>query len=377
MRYFLIAIIFCRHLSCFSQEIKTELLNTFTDSFLLGKIGSGEYGGLGIVVVKDATIVLKKGFGYAQNKIPVNPEQTLFGAASIGKLIVATAVMQLVESGRLHLTDKVTKYVKINNPFNNEITIGDVLSHTAGIEDSFLGAQTKVGVGKLKSLKEFFEQRPPRIIYEPSGQISYSNIGMALAGYIVERVTGISFNEYVEKNIFQPLKMYHSSFRQPLPDTLAALAVKDRRFGENSFIIPYPSGSLFTSIEDMGHFIIAHLNEGNFMQAKILQPATIKLMHQTYFSPAINVPCMALGFMESIDNGRKALFHTGSRFTQSIFYLLPQEKVGIYIVQYGYDNSLRKEYLHAFLNTFFPAVNENKLTKAQFIDKDLQKWTGF
>lgn len=376
MKYFLIVLLLCKQFCGFSQEINIERLNAFTDSFFRSKIGSGEYGGLGIVMVKDSAIVLKKGYGYSENKIPVNPEQTLFGAASVGKLIVATAVMQLVESGQLKLSDKVSKYVKVNNRYKTEITIGNLLSHTAGIEDSFLGAQTKADGGEVKSLKEFFEQRPPRIIYEPNEQVSYSNVGMALAGYIVEKVTGISFNEYVEKNIFQPLKMNYSSFRQPLPESLAALAVKDRRFGENSFIIPYPAGSLFTSVEDMGRFIIAHLNEGKFMQAQILQPATIKLMHQTYFSPAENIPCMALGFMESIDNGRKALYHTGSRFTQSIFYLLPMEKSGIYIVQYGYNNSIRQEYLYAFLKRFYPALPDTSLPKQQIKNNDLQKWTG-
>jgi len=208
------------------------------------------------------------------------------------------------------------------------------------------------------SLQEYFAHRTPPRNLPPGDQINYSNHGMALAGYIVEEVSGQPFYEYVESHIFTPLKMYHSTFRQPLPKEFAA-SVAMERFAKAQ-LIPYPPATLATTTADMGRFLMAHLNGGALDQARILKAETVTEMHRQHFASHPHMPGVAYGFFETEINGRRVLFHTGSRDHQSALAIVPKERLGIFVVMSGTDSegAFCGDTILAFLRNRFPPIKD-------------------
>jgi CubicO group peptidase (beta-lactamase class C family) len=315
---------------------------------------------LGLVVVKDGYVFFHRIYGQTSNE--ASSEQTIFRAASVSKLVTATAVLQLVEQGKLNLDADINTYVKrfqIENTYPSPITARHLLTHTSGIEDRLFG-NTVPSAGRLFSLGNYFATHAPRRIRPPGMQIAYSNIGMALAGHLVEVISGLTFEDYVERNILQPLGMTHSSFRQPYPAHLAANVVPSGADSEG--LLLYPAGSLISSINDMGRFIAAHLNHGRLGEARILSEESVSDMHRQHFTGHVRMPGVAYGFFETYVNDRRVLFHTGLSGHQSLLCLLPEEKAGFYLVlsarQGGAYQDLRRKFLHAFLDRYYPAMHK-------------------
>ena len=335
---------------------------SWVNSFLAEQIIDSQMPALGLVVVKDGQVLLQKGYGQSDEagKNPVIPEETLFRAASVSKLVTATAVMQLVEQGKLNLDVDVNTYLtrfQLEQNYPSPITIRHLLTHTSGLEDRLFG-NTVPSADQLVSLGDYFAAHIPRRIRPPGEQIAYSNTGMAVAGHLVEAVSGLSFYEYVERNIFQPLAMTRSSFRQPYPAHLAPLVVPSG--ADKPALVLYPAGSMISTVADMGRFITAHLEGGTFGDARILSEGTTRDMHQQHFRGHALMPGVAYGFFENYTNGRRVLFHTGLSGHQSLLGLLPEENIGFYIVlstrQGGAYQDLRRKFLQAFLDRYFPAA---------------------
>jgi len=315
---------------------------------------------LGFVLVKDDKIFFQKGYGYAdaEKKTPVVPDQTLFYAASVSKLVTATAVMQLIEQGKLKPDADVNTYLKgfqLENNYPAPVTVANLLTHTSGIDDSFIVGSVD-RPSDLVSLGDFFTKNPPRRGRAPGEQIVYSNMGMAFAGYLVEAVSGVSFYDYAEQNVFRPLGMDHSSFRRPFPSSLAPSVATAGVAGQppdKTAIQLYPAESLVSTVTDMGHFIIGHLNDGRFDDEQILKEASAHEMHRQHFTQHAHMPGVAYGFFESYINGRRVLFHTGGGRHESLLFLLPDAHVGFYIV---YSGELEKNFVQAFLDHYYPAA---------------------
>ena len=322
---------------------------------------------LGFVLVKDGKIFFQKGYGYADSrkKTPVLPDQTLFYAASVSKLVTATAVMQLIEKGKLAADANVNTYLtrfQLENNYPAPVTVANLLTHTSGIDDSFIvGAVDRPA--DLVSLGDFFTKSPPRR-GRPSGEeIVYSNMGMAFAGYLVEAVSGLSFYDYVERNVFRPLGMEHSTFRRPFPSNLAPFVATSGVGGQppdKTAIQLYPVEALVSTVTDMGHFIIAHLNDGRFDDTRILSEASAREMHRQHFTQHPDMPGVAYGFFESRINDRRGLFHTGGGGHESLLYLLPDDHVGFYIV---YSGEIEKNFAQAFMDHYYPAPRTYKLPR--------------
>src|SRR5215475_11617911 len=265
--------------------------------------------------------------------------------------------MQLAERGKLNLDADVNAYLErfqLAHNFSAPVTVANLLTHTSGIDDSFiLGSVDRPA--DLVPLAEFFTKNVPRRARRPGEQIVYSNWGMALAGCLVETASGVSFYDYVERNVFQPLGMMHSSFRRPFPPNLASFVATAGLGGQppdKTAIQLYPAESLVSTVTDMGHFIIAHLNGGRFDGARILSQASLTEMHRQHFTQHPRMPGVAYGFFESYMNDRRGLFHTGGGGHESLLYLLPEENLGFYIV---YSGELGKDFLPAFMDHYYPA----------------------
>ena len=171
-------------------------------------------------------LIFAKGYGFEniENRVPVDPARTLFRPGSVSKLFTWTAVMQLVEQGELDLDTDVNTYLqsfRIKETFDKPITLRHILTHTPGFEDGGLGYLIIDDPEKTISLREAMQRYQPERINPPGVQTAYSNYATALAGLIVENVSGLPFNDYVQQNILDPLGMSNSTFAEPLPAHLA------------------------------------------------------------------------------------------------------------------------------------------------------------
>src|SRR5438132_3132782 len=206
-------------------ELTTADFETFLDALIPSQLQNRNIAGAVVSVVKDGNVLFQKGYGYAdvEAKRPVLPDQTLFRPGSISKLFTATAVMQLVEQGKLDLDRDVNEYLDFAIPkiYPEPITLRRLLTHTAGFEetlkDLFVAHESD-----LKPLRTYLVNQMPARIFQPGKIPSYSNYGFTLAGYIVERVSGEKFERYIENHILKPLPMTNSTFDQPLPPQLAS-----------------------------------------------------------------------------------------------------------------------------------------------------------
>lgn len=347
------------------HDLTAADVEAFFDGIVPLQIAQEDIAGVTISIVKDGKILFAKGYGSADvaQKKPVSPEETLFRPGSVSKLVTWTAVMQLAEQGKLDLDRDVNEYLdfKIPEAFGKPVTLKNILTHTPGFEeqvkDLFTYDAANINLG------EYLKTHIPAQIYPPGTVPAYSNYATALAGYVVERVSGRPFNEYVEENIFNPLGMTRTTFVQPLPPALAPNMSNGYKLASEEphpfeVISPFPAGSMSSTASDMALFMLAHLQGGRLGEARILKPETVRLMHSRLFAldPATNG--MAYGFYEESRNGRRIIGHGGDTvYFHSDLHLMPDEGVGFFI---SYNSagrgqiSLRASLWEAFLDRYFP-----------------------
>ena len=224
--------------------------------------------------------------------------------------------MQLVEQGKLDLDADVTTYLDFPIPatFPEPITLAHLMSHTAGFEDRpFIFARDP---GELSAWDG--TSRTPRRVCGPGVLSAYSNYGAALAGYIVERVARQPFADYVADRLFVPLPDAPQQLDQPLGAGAPGrphgeLRLRERRVpaGRAKYIPSSPAGASATTVTDMAHFMIAHLDNGRFGGDRILADATAVRMHGRLWSQDPRVNGFAYGFAESTVNGQRLLRDEG------------------------------------------------------------------
>jgi CubicO group peptidase (beta-lactamase class C family) len=351
-----------------AHDLDKADVDAWLDGYMPYALKAGGIPGAVVVVVKDGQPLTMRGFGYADVKArtPVDPQNTLFRPGSVSKLFTWTAVMQQVQAGKINLDADVNTYLDFKIPpyHGKPITVRNLMTHTPGFAET---AKYLILYGKKAPvpLKQALLRSIPERIYEPGAMPAYSNFGASLAGYIVERVSGEPFEQYVQRHIFAPLGMDHSSFQQPLPANLDRLMSKAYK-PESSDPQPYeviamsPAGALASSGADMGKFMIAQLNNGS----PLISPATAQLMHQNANKPYSALPAMALGFYHEDRNGLNIVGHGGDTvFFHSDLHLLLDKNVGLYISmnsigKNGAAQALREELLQEFLDRYYPAPDK-------------------
>jgi CubicO group peptidase (beta-lactamase class C family) len=330
-------------------QMTTADMSAFIDGIVPLQLAKDDIAGAVVVVVKDGQIVFEKGYGYADVKAkrPVSPSATLFRVGSISKLFMWTAVMQMVEQGKLNLDRDVNDYLDFRIPttYPQPITLRNLMTHTPGFEeavnDLFVPKATD-----MVPLPGYVKAHLPARIYPPGTVPAYSNYGATLAGYIVQRVSGMPFDDYIERNIFQPLGMRSSSFRQPLPRLLAPMMsrgyfVASDPPGEFEIVQAFPAGSLATTGEDISHFMIAQLNNGQYGNTRILSAQTAAEMHSRQFGLVPSMNGMDLGFYQESRSGHMIFGHGGDTvFFHSDLHLMPDAKLGFFV---SYNSAGREE----------------------------------
>jgi len=245
--------------------------------------------GFAVGLIDDGELVYARGFGVGslEHGDPVVADSN-FHWASVSKPFVATAIMQLAARGDLDLDagllDVLPDY-RVTDPRQREISIRQLLLHTSGLPDveDYGWDQPRYDEDALK--RWALEDSPRELLFDPGSAREYSNIGFEVLGHVIERVSGLSFADYMRKNIFEPLQMQHSTFYYPDTNRLQRTAGHAGQAGSKQPVAHYPynrrhepSSTLNTSINDIALYAMALLNGGDLDGVRILPEPALRNM---------------------------------------------------------------------------------------------------
>lgn len=342
-------------------------VTAFFDGFVAMQMERSDIAGASVLVMKDGNVLLEKGYGYAdwKTKKPVDPATTIFRLASISKLFTWVSVMQLEEQGKLDLDTDINRYLdfRIRPAFGTPITLRNLMTHTAGFEEVWRNVIVS-DPGKRPSLRDSTIEDQPMRMYPPGMIPGYSNYGAGLASYIVQRVSGEPFEQYVQEHIFSPLKMTHSSFYQPLPKELASTYSEGYRYSTEASPIPFElftpvgAGAVSSTASDMGRFGQALLNGGELDGQRILKPETLQAMWMPQFRASDQLPPIGLGFYEMWRNNLRWIGHGGDTIVfHSLMFVEPTRKLVLFVSynSQGSEGKARLEVINMFSDRYFPS----------------------
>jgi CubicO group peptidase (beta-lactamase class C family) len=343
-------------------------LEAFFEGIIPLQLERSDIAGATVLVMKDGETLLQKGYGFSdlKTKRAVDPVSTMFRLASISKLFTWTAVMQLAEQGKLDLDVGVDRYldfpIRAFSGAAQPLTLRNLMTHTSGFEETarnVIVTDDKYYLG----LREFLIQNQPHRLFAPGTIPAYSNYAVGLGSYIVQRVSGEPFEEYVAKHIFLPLGMTHSTFLQPpaaalkdLPSEGYPSSTREPPIGFERFS-PVGAGGISSSAADMARFGQSLLNGGELDGHRILKPETLAQMWKPQFRASEQLPPMGLGFYQVWRNDLRWIGHEGDLVAfHSLFFVEPQQKLVLFISynSAGSANKVRAELLNAFSDRYFP-----------------------
>lgn len=343
-------------------------LETFMDQVMQTQMTEYNVAGAVVSVVQDGEVLLAEGYGLADvaaNK-PADPETTLFAIGSITKVFTHLAVMQLFEQGKLDLNTDINTYLdfKIPATYSEPITLAHLMSHSSGLDEIFWGSCAP-SPEKIIPLGEFLRSHMPARVRPPGVVSAYSNYGIALVGYIVERVSDQPYADYIEEHILQPLGMTRTTSRATLLESLSQDMALPYVYLDGSFQLDNeamlychgtPAGSIKSTAVDMAHFMIAHLQGGTYQNAQILKPETIQLMQTQDFASDPLVLGWAHGFEVYRAENPRVIGHGGA--TDNFFanmWLIPESRLGIFVANNtASGRPMRDHVVEAFVDHYFP-----------------------
>lgn len=350
-------------LPAFSQSNPNP--STSVDAFIQSEMNTQHFPGVSTVIVKDDKIVWINSYGFADvaNTIPVS-DTTVFLMASVSKVFTGTAAMQLYENNVINLDGDVNQYLpwmlQIPGYPNDTISFRQLMTHTSSIQDNWAAMVGYYGypdptITLDDCMQRYFSTSGSDynasanfLATAPGSVFQYSNIATALNGYLVERASGIPFDQYCNINIFNKLCMnktrwYYSNFN---PNDVA---IPYHYSGNNYVAYPqygfadYPDGQLRSNVTDLANFMIAYLNGGTFGTNSILSPASINQMWTVQF-PSLNTRQGLNWYKEVLYyNGGSAWVwgHNGGESGVSTeIYLDPVNKIGLCVLSNGEGNGL-------------------------------------
>lgn len=341
-------------------------LEFFIDGLMAAHLHDHEVAGAMVAVVRDGALLFSKGYGHADadGRVPVDPATTLFRIGSVTKVFTWVAVLQLRDEGLLDLDTDVNEYLdfRIPDTYGESITLRHIMTHTPGFEDRMFGIFG--GTGGL-SRGEWLRRNLPARVRPPGTVSAYSNYAAALAGYVVERVSGLSWEAYVESRILEPLGMAYATAHEPVPDLLAAQMSGGFARERGRFVAkPFerlggiaPAGAMSASAESMAAFMIALLQAGQLGDTRILEAASARELLAPALRPDPRLNALTLGLYESSSHGVRIVGHGGG--TQWFFTdmaLLPDEGLGLFVSYNSAGGALPavERFRRAFLNRYYP-----------------------
>ncbi|WP_288435264.1 serine hydrolase domain-containing protein [uncultured Chryseobacterium sp.] len=333
------------NLNSLNQEKKREEIDAIIQAFA----GINKFNGTAFVHYQNKNI-FEKSYGWqdAEKKIP-NQDKSVYQIASLTKSFTALMVVKLSEEGKLSVKDPIAKFIP-DYPRGNEITIEHLLTHTSGIyeilrnKEFFNMLPTGKSITKDQELS-FFENEP--LDFEPGSQFSYSNSGYIVLGMIIEKVTGLSYENAVRKNILEPLKMIHTGFdysalKSPYKTVPYSYISKTKREKANVWnsTLTGPAGQIYSTVEDLYRYYMG------LRDYKIVSKEAFKKATTPYLS--------GYGYGWFIDDlyGKKLINHGGNiEGSTSYFAMLPEDDLCIILL-----NNITSKKLEKAGNTIFAAL---------------------
>lgn len=325
----------------FQVNFDLQDLEIYIDGLMASLRSAHNIAGATVAIVKDGETLFSKGYGWAdlEQRKPVDAATTMFRIGSVTKLFTWSAIMQLRDQGRLDLDTDITEYMDISIPptFEEPITLRHLMTHTPGFEDRIFGlfaALPPEGRGS------WLQANMPARINPPGSYVSYSNYGSTLAGYVVEQISGMSWEDYIEEHILEPLGMEYATALQPVPDALTdhisnGYAYREGRFVAHNFErigAQSPAGGMSASAESMARFMKAMLNDGEYNGNRILEAATAAEMRERAYVTDERIQNMLLGFYEQNSHGLSMFGHGGSTsWFHTDMSLIPELNMGIFV----------------------------------------------
>lgn len=303
--------------------------------------------GMNVIVYDSDETIYENSFGYVDKEAKLKSElDSVYEWGSISKLFIWVSVMQLYEQDKIDLTEDIKNYLPDdflkNLSFEKPITMLDLMNHKAGFQDTYF-IQTP-NASDIKSLEEALQTRQPKQVYEPGEHTAYSNWSAALAAYIVQRISGMDYVDYVHKNIFEPLNMKHSSISPIYADNdwVRSERLKLKCYDTEGEIIDgvgmyyihlYPAGSAAGTINDLKTFAQAIMpNEKNPSPLFKKQSTLEEIYKATSFYGSTKIPKNYHGFFAS-EYGVETIGHGGNTFgCSSMLQFDPKTGVGMVVM---------------------------------------------
>ena len=366
-----------------AHALVKEDLEAFFDGIIPLQLERSDVAGATVLVMHGSDTLLQKGYGFRdlKKKEPVDPAATIFRLASISKLFTWTAAMQLVEQGKLDLDAGVDRYVDFPVNEGKRLTLRNLMTHTSGYEETVRNIIV-TDPKRFAELREFLIENQPHRLFPPGTIPGYSNYSVGLGSYIVQRVSGERFEDYVAAHIFAPLGMTHSTFYQPPPKALAGLpsegypsSTRKPAIGFELFS-PAGAGGISSSAADMGRFGRMLLNGGELDGRQIIKRETLNEMWKPQFRVSEQQPPIGLGFYQTWRNQLKWIGHQGDLVAfHSLFFVEPEQKLVLFISynSAGSSRKTRPELIEAFSDRYFPApLQQNFIAAAKETSRDIE-----
>ncbi len=342
-------------------------LQSFMDGVMSTYMDENNIAGAVVSVVHNGEVIIEKGYGYAdiERSIPVDPKSTLFRIASISKLFTWLSVMKLAEDGLVDLDEDVNNYIEefqIPPNFAEPVTLRSLMSHSAGFEERLYRLFVR-DPSQFQPLGKLLSEQLPERVRPPLKHASYSNHGTGVAQYVVEQVTGMPFEDYAEKRILNPFGMNNTTFRQPLPENLAAGLSNGYTFSNGSFremyfeYIPMKGvGGASATASDMALFMNALLNGTCMGEYCLIDSATYAKMKEPVLIHSRGMNPTLHGFSDMSLNNTEIIGHGGATFWfHSILAIFPEHDIGLFVSFNSSGGSgISRKVLERFAGRYFP-----------------------
>lgn len=366
-----------------NQPIPTAELSAFVDGWVKDAMTREHVAGAAVSVVQGGQVALKKGYGFADlnARRAVDPDRTLFRLGSISKTFTWILAMNEVEQGRMRLDAPINRYlpekVRVRDQgYRRPVTLKTLMDHSPGFEDRALGQLFEREPGRVRPLDLYLRQERPKRVRAAGVLSSYSNYGTALAGLAVANLERKEFERLAEDEIFRPLGMAQTTFREPRPERrgLPAPMPADLRddvargyrwTGEAFQLRPYefigqvaPAGAASSTAGDMARYMLALLGNGSSNGVQVYGPQAARAFRQPIQATAPGVNGWAHGFIVyDLPGGRRGFGHDGATISfHSSLVVIPDLDLGVFIATNSDEgDELSRRFAEALVRQFYAA----------------------
>ncbi len=322
------------------------------DDYITRAMAAWEVPGLAIAIVRNDSVIYERGFGVRELGQPgAVDENTLFAIASTTKAMTAAALGMLVDDGRIRWDDRVSEHLpwfRLSDPYISQgITVRDLLTHRVGLSRSD-NLWIAAPFDRNEVLRRAQYLQPVSGFRESYG---YHNVMYIAAGEVVGATSGMSWDDFLSRRLFAPLRMTRSTTRAAVVESTENVAASHTHVNGRVAAVPRRNydniggaGAVFSSVHDMAQWLRLHLNDGEYDGARLISSRTMRELHSPQvvvpldtaaerMFPGTNLRAYALGWNVQDYHGRKLVHHSGSiNYTRTHVGFIPSEGIGVVVI---------------------------------------------